>query len=59
MNLWIHPSALKKIQNKLGMVHVYIEESQVILSKKNPMLLDFSLTVKAALHECVFRTGQP
>ena len=24
-----------------------------------PVLLDFSLTVKAAPHECVIRTGQP
>ena len=25
----------------------------------NKVLLDFSLTVKAAPHECVIRTGQP
>ena len=33
--------------------------SQQTLIVKNVVLLDFSLSVKAAPHECVIRTGQP
>ena len=40
--------------NVEGEVHfLYIKEEQ------NLVFFDFSLTVKAAPHECVIRTGQP
>ena len=31
----------------------------ILFKKKNHIFFDFSLTVKAAPHECVIRTGQP
>ena len=34
-------------------------ENQQKASAKHTVLLDFSLSVKAAPHECVIRTGQP
>ena len=35
------------------------DASEIIQRTKKYILFDFPLTVKAALHKCVIRTGQP
>ena len=35
------------------------EQYLCLMNEKRQVLLDFSLTVKAAPHECVVRTSQP
>ena len=59
------PSSTKKIKkyqswtptDKLsGSVHVHAQPRETYF---NMVFFDFSLTVKAAPHECVIRTGQP
>ena len=43
-----------------GHTHLLFEtKDQVLLIGLIEILLDFSLTVKAAPHECVIRTSQP
>ena len=51
--------ASRMIYQREGVAPVVQHVAHVIMSSTEVVLLDFSLTVKAAPHECVIRIGQP
>ena len=47
------------VSSKIGVQKCHIIETYAPENSFYIVLLDFSLSVKAAPHECVIRTGQP